>query len=202
MAFVFEMGILDAVLGAVEHVDFLNIGKPDLRNPLGPVFAVGDNELRAGSGEGGDFRVVGFVGGALMDRHAAFAGAAAKEKRGHLADGDTHRDAVIDGGEHKRLGASTRTAGDGDALIIHAREGLEEVDGSNAVPCLEPENCGSLLVGPPGHLRVTIAYHVELEDGCARTGHDGAAGLTAGNEPSAMPLGAEDAGQLAFMVGW
>ena len=90
-----EMGILDAVLDAVQFVNVFDIGELVAGCEPRPVFAVGNHHLRPRRGERGDLGVVGFVCRALMNRHGAFADASSEEMGRDLADGNTDCNPIV-----------------------------------------------------------------------------------------------------------
>ena len=81
MVFLIQMDILDPILGSEKTVNIPDIGELDLGRVLGPVLATGDKKLWSRGCQSGDFRVVGHMKMAFMDRQATFA-VAAPEKVG------------------------------------------------------------------------------------------------------------------------
>ena len=53
---------------------------------------------------------------------------------------------------------------------------------------------------PTCDFRIPVTYHVKLEDGCSGAGHDGTTDLSASDESSSVPVGAEHSGQFALVV--
>ena len=142
----------------------LHEGEFDSGSVESPITAVGNQELRTRGGEGGDFNIVGLVGPAPVNGHAAFAIAAPEEVGGDLADRNGDRYPFVHGRENKGLGSSSGASGHSYAGRIDAREGEEEVKRAHAVPCLHAQNLGSTAMVPANFFRVPIAHHVILED--------------------------------------
>ena len=92
-----------------------------LRVVLGPVAAHGNQLQRPRRRQRSELGVVRFQLLGLVDRHATFAMATAKEMRGHHHHRHTHRHALINRRQQKSLRAATGTTGHANALRIHVR---------------------------------------------------------------------------------
>ena len=202
VAFAREVDVLDLVLGVVVAVDGLDEGEFDFGGVGGPILAVGDDEHGTGGGEGGDFDVVGEVGGAAVDGFVAFAGAAAEHVGGDHDDGDGDGDAGIERGEEEGLGAAARAAGDGDAGGVGAGEVEEEIEGAHVGPGLGGEGEGAGVLALDGLVGgFAPAEEVERHGDAAHAGEHGAAGLdVVGETAAAVTVRAEDDGEGAVTL--
>ena len=148
MLFLREMGICDLVGCAVKFVDVLNEGELDARGIQSPVAAIRDKKLRTGSGQSGNFHIVGLVRSTPMNRHPAFTIAATEEVGGDLADWNGDRHPLVEGRKDKGLGAAPGTSGHSNALGIDVGQGEKEVESAYAVPSLQAEYFGRSPVVP------------------------------------------------------
>ena len=103
MALLLEMSVLYAVLSSIETVNVTYKGKFILGCFLRPVLSVGNYQLGPGSGQGGNFGIVGLVLRAPVDGHAALAYATTEEMRGNLANGNGDGHPLIQGRQDKGL---------------------------------------------------------------------------------------------------
>ena len=69
----------------------------------------------------GDFSVIGFVSWAPVNRHSAFAVTAAEEMGRHLADRNTHCNAIVNCGQEKSLCSTAGATGHANPLGIYIR---------------------------------------------------------------------------------
>ena len=148
MFFSRKVGVGEFVGRAVELVDILDVGEADGRDVLGPIVAIGNDELGPGSCESRDFDIVGFVVRSPVNGHAAFTNAAAEKVGRHHADRNGNRDAVVESGEEKTLCAAAGASGDADAIFVGSGKSEHEVDGAHAVPGLQAEDFGSFSMVP------------------------------------------------------
>ena len=116
--FIRKVGVGKPGLLAVEFVDKPDKGSFGFGIVFGPVVSVGDDQLRARGGQGRNLRIVGFVGGALMNGHPAFAYAPSEKVGGHLTDRDGDGNAVVNGRKEEGLGAAAGAPGHTDALCV------------------------------------------------------------------------------------
>jgi hypothetical protein len=200
VALVGMVDVLDLVGRAEEGVDAPDERELELGRVLRPVLAVGHEKHGPRRGQRRDLGVVRLVARAPVNRHAALADAAAEEVGRDLAHRHGHLHPVIDRGQQKRLRAAARAACHADSRSVHAWPAQQKVERADAVPRLEAEHLGRLLVRPACLLPVAVADHVVEEHERAHARQHGASRLPLGLEAAVVAVRTEDRGQGARIL--
>lgn len=196
--FVGEVKVVHITWGTKEGVDAPSVWELDLWRVFGPVSTDADKEQRSRGSHGGDFRVIGLVGLAFVNGHAAFA-VASTVKVGRSHDyGSSCPYAWVKSSQNKGLGAATGFARDADAAWVHLSEAQKIVESSHAVPSLVSKYVFILPVVDMVGI-VVPAHHIVGEDNGSHAGEGGATRLCVFCESTlfGMSVGTKDAGKLA-----
>jgi len=117
--FVGKVCVLNTLRCTHQRVHAPNVRKLHTRHVLCPVRTARDNQLRLRCEARRDFHVIRLVRGALVDRHAALANAAAVKVGRHHHDRHRYVDPRIDRRQNKRLRAAARFAGHRQPLFVN-----------------------------------------------------------------------------------